>query len=246
MLVLWLIHFPLRNAAIVDAGWTGGIALCALIYAALGTGWPQRAWGIAILASIWAVRLGGYLLFTRVLGHPEEGRYVALRQKWKTNIGLKFLIFYQVQAITCGILSLPFLLAAANPEPSWGPFESAGIGLFWVGFLGETLADWQLLHFKKNPANRGKTCRAGLWNWSRHPNYFFESLVWLGFATYALGSPQGYWAFLSPAIILYLLFRVTGIPATEAQAVRTKGADYLEYQRTVSAFVPWPPKQRAS
>jgi steroid 5-alpha reductase family enzyme len=109
---------------------------------------------------------------------------------------------------------------------------------------GEALADFQLHRFKADPANRGKTCRAGLWNYSRHPNYFFEWLVWCAYALYACASPGGWAGLACPLLMFYFLFRVTGIPLTEAQAVKTKGEDYLDYQRTTSVFVPWFHKNR--
>jgi steroid 5-alpha reductase family enzyme len=81
-----------------------------------------------------------------------------------------------------------------------------------------------------------------LWRYSRHPNYFFEWLIWMAFTLFALSSPYGYLALVSPILILFFLFRVTGIPATEAQALRTKGDDYRQYQQTTSVFVPWFPR----
>lgn len=239
MLVLWLIHLRLNNAAIVDPGWAGGLALLGAIYAAVaGTG-TVRSWLIAGMALVWGLRLALYLLLTRVIGHPEEGRYVELRRQWGGNLPLKFLAFFQFQALLCVVLSAPFLLAALNPRPTLSLFEYAGVTLWLIAFLGECLADYQLHAFKSNPANRGKTCRAGLWNYSRHPNYFFEWLTWVAFAVFAMGSPYGYLGLVSPLLILFFLFRVTGIPATEAQALRTRGEDYRQYQQTTSAFVPW-------
>ena len=142
MLGLWLIHFPLRNAAIVDAGWSLGIPICAITYAWFGNGWPDRAWLLAGMTILWGLRLGGYLLFTRVFGYPEEGRYVALREKWKTNVSFKFLLFFEAQALLCGILSPPFFLAAVNPTPGFSAFEYAGAALWLIGWTGESLADW--------------------------------------------------------------------------------------------------------
>ena len=114
----------------------------------------------------------------------------------------------------------------------------------WVlAVAGESLADWQLAQFKRNPASRGRTCRAGLWRYSRHPNYFFEWLVWVAFALFAVSSPLGFLALACPAAMLYLLLQVTGIPATEAQAVLSRGDDYRNYQATTSMFVPWFPRQ---
>jgi steroid 5-alpha reductase family enzyme len=139
----------------------------------------------------------------------------------------------------CVVLSGPFLFPAMNPRPNLSWAEFVGCAVWLIGMIGEATADAQLNAFKKNPASHGKTCRAGLWNYSRHPNYFFEWVIWLGLAVFALGSPFGFIGLLSPALILYFLLRVTGIPATEAQALRTKGEDYKNYQRTTSAFVPW-------
>jgi steroid 5-alpha reductase family enzyme len=244
MLLLWLVHLATRNAGIVDFGWAFLLPTIALLYAFEGPGYPPRRWLLATLASVWGYRLAFYLLFTRVIGHPEEGRYVELRKSWKTNLPLKFLAFFQAQALLDVLLSLPFLLPALDPRPSLRWTEFAGAVLWLVAFSGEATADAQLHAFKANPANKGKTCRTGLWNYSRHPNYFFEWLIWVAFALYALESPWGWLAFLCPALMLYILFRVTGIPATEAQALRSRGEEYRRYQQTTSAFVPWPERHR--
>lgn len=242
MFVLWLIHLWMSNAAIVDVGWAGGLAVLGILYAEMGGGYKTRVILMAVMACVWGFRLAGYLLFTRVIGQPEEGRYVQLRKEWKTNVSAKFLGFYEFQALLCVLLSGPFLFSALNPRPRISGLEIAGCAIWFVGMLGEATADAQLNAFKKDKTNHGKTCRAGLWKYSRHPNYFFEWVIWMGFAVFALSSPYGFIGLLSPALILYFLLRVTGIPATEAQAVRSKGDDYREYQRTTSAFVPWFPK----
>ncbi len=243
MALLWLIHLPMRNAAIVDFGWGFLLATIAILYALAGTSYAPRRWLAAAMAAVWGYRLAFYLLFTRILGHPEEGRYVELRQSWKTNLALKFFIFFQAQALLDVVLSLPFLLVALDrrPAPAWSDF--AGAGIWAVAFAGETTADAQLTAFKSSPANKGKTCCAGLWKYSRHPNYFFEWLIWVAYAIYAIGAPWGWLGLASPALMLFFLFRVTGIPATEAQALRSRGEEYRRYQETTSAFVPWFPKQ---
>jgi steroid 5-alpha reductase family enzyme len=243
MFVLWLIHLPMRNAAIVDAGWAGGLAILGIFYAvSSGTPWPHRAL-IGVMAGVWGIRLGLYLLLTRVIGHPEEGRYQELRRKWVTNLPFKFLLFFESQAILDVILSVPFLLAVQNTSPELSPLEFAGAAIWFIAVIGEIASDAQLSSFKRNPANRGRTCNVGLWRYSRHPNYFFEWLVWMAFATVALAAPYGYLGLISPALILYFLLRVTGIPATEAQSLRSRGDEYRRYQQTTSAFVPWFPKE---
>jgi len=245
MLVLWLIHLRTGNAAIVDAGWAGGLALLGALYAVLGGGYWLRSAMIGSMAVIWGLRLAIYLFATRVLRHPEEGRYQELRRQWKTNIPFKFLLFFEFQAVLCVVLAVPFLKAARNPEPGIYALEWAAVALWIVAMAGEVAADTQLSRFKADRSNKGRTCQAGLWAYSRHPNYFFEWLIWVAFALFALGSPGGIWGLLSPALILYFVLRVTGIPATEAQAVRTRGEEYRRYQQTTSAFVPWFPKSIA-
>ncbi|HEV2110632.1 MAG TPA: DUF1295 domain-containing protein [Gammaproteobacteria bacterium] len=242
MFLLWLAHLPLRNAGIVDIGWVYAVALSALIFTLLGPGDPGRSLAAACMAGVWGLRLGTYLLF-RVFTHPEDARYAALRSEWGGNVALRFLGFFELQALLAVVFALPAFFAAMNPSPELGWPEYLGLALWVAGVAGEALADKQLKDFKANPANRGRICQAGLWNYSRHPNYFFEFLVWLGFAVFALGSPHGYIAFVCPALMLFFLFKVTGIPATEAQALRSKGEAYREYQRTTSAFVPWFPRK---
>jgi steroid 5-alpha reductase family enzyme len=239
MLLLWLIQLRTGNAAIVDAGWAGGLALLGVLYGWLGGGYFVRAAMVGGMSAIWGLRLAIHLLTSRIIGHPEEGRYQELRRQWKTNIPFKFLLFYEFQALLCVVLAIPYLLAARNPEPSISLLEWLGLGLWVLAMAGEALADAQLEGFKSNPANKGHTCQVGLWAYSRHPNYFFEWLIWMGFAFLALSSPYGYLGFVSPALILYFLLRVTGIPATEAQALRSRGEEYRRYQQSTSAFVPW-------
>lgn len=243
MAVLWVIHLLIRNAAIVDFGWSVGIALCALVYAVLGPGYQPRKWLFTTMVMLWGMRLAFYLLFTRVIGQPEEGRYQQIRKEWKTSIPLKFFFFFQFQALLGVVLSVPFLVAAVNPAPALHWLEYAGAAVWLIAFVGESAADAQLKAFKADSANKGKTCQVGLWHYSRHPNYFFEWLIWVAYALFASASPWGWLSWVCPAMMLYFLFKVTGIPATEAQALRSKGEEYRRYQKTTSAFIPWLPKK---
>jgi steroid 5-alpha reductase family enzyme len=239
MLALWVVHLLIRNAAIADAGWAAGLAILGIFYAWAGPGYPARKWAIATMAGFWGLRLSIYLLFSRVIGKPEEGRYLELRQDWRTHLSLRFLFFFEFQALLDVVLSLPFLLACLDTRAPLGFPEKLGAGIWLISMVGEALADYQLHQFKKNPANQGKTFRGGLWKYSRHPNYFFEWLIWVSYAIFALGSPSGWLGLISPALVMYFLLGATGIPATEAQALRTRGSEYRAYQRATSAFVPW-------
>jgi len=243
MALLWCWHLKLRNAAIVDSGWAFLVGGLAIFYAVLGNGWPPRRAAVAFMMGSWGARLTVYLLYDRVFGRPEDGRYAELRRKQGEGANAWFFWFFEAQALSAVFFSLPALLVAVNGGEAFSPFERIAAGLWIVAFTGEVTADRQLERFKADAANRGRTCQSGLWRYSRHPNYFFEWFMWVAYATFALGSPWGWIAWLCPAAMLLLLFKVTGIPATEAQAIRSRGDEYREYQRTTSAFVPWIPKR---
>jgi steroid 5-alpha reductase family enzyme len=238
MTLLWILHLRIRNAGVVDIGWAAGIGILAVLYAVLGSGDPTRRALAAVLGGGWSLRLASHLA-RRVFGEPEDGRYGAIREGWKTNITAKFLGFFLMQGALDVYLATPFLFAAINPKPGIGVFEIAGAVLWIVSIGGEGVADAQLKWFKAEPSSRGHVCEVGLWNYSRHPNYFFEWLVWCAFAMFALGSPHGWVALGCPALMLYFLLRVSGIPLTEAHSLKSRPVEYAEYQRTTSAFVPW-------
>jgi steroid 5-alpha reductase family enzyme len=242
MLLLWLFHLLIKNAAIVDAGWALGIAFCAGYFAFNGSGAFPRRLLIGTMVILWGLRLGLHLMLNRIIGQPEEGRYVELRRKWSPNPAWKFLLFYQVQAVSCVVLSIPFLVASLDYDPEINFVMKIAIVLWGIAVSGVTISDMQLNRFKSNKANAGKVCREGLWAWSRHPNYFFEWLVWLSFGLFSLLSPWGFLGMIAPGLILHFVLNVTGIPPTEEQAVRSKGEEYLKYQREVSPFIPMPPK----
>jgi steroid 5-alpha reductase family enzyme len=244
MTALWLLGIRNRNFSYVDVGWSANFALLAVLYAAVGGGWPTRSWVIAAMFSLWSLRLAGHLA-KRIAGQPEEGRYVELRRKWGAaggNLNWKFFLFFQFQAVLNVVLALPLLIACINPEPRLHLLELIGVIVWLCGLIGESIADGQLAAFKRDPANRGKVCAVGLWRYSRHPNYFFEWLIWVAYAVFALASPGGWLALAMPALMLHFLINVTGVRATEDQALRSKGEQYREYQRRTSMFVPLPPR----
>ena len=245
MTVLWLVQRRTGNAGIVDVGWTAGIGLLGLFFAATSGGFPPRRVLVAALIGIWSARLAFYLLRDRVVGRPEEGRYRTLREKWGSAVERKLFVFFQIQALAALFFALPILVIAHHPVDRWTAWDLAGV-LIWCISVGNTiLADRQLARFKRNPQNRGKTCREGWWRYSRHPNYFFEWLHWWSYVALAVGATYWWATLLAPAAMLYFLLRVTGIPPTEAQALASRGDDYRRYQQTTNAFVPWFPKKEA-
>jgi steroid 5-alpha reductase family enzyme len=234
----------INNYGIVDIAWSYSFALLALIYALLGPGWPIRRALIAALVTMWSLRLGTHLLVRIARKHPEEdGRYGQLRRDWAGSFNLKMAGFFQMQAASVVLLGIPFLAICTNPAPALARLEGCAAALWLVAISGEALADAQLARFKRGAGNKGAVCDVGLWRYSRHPNYFFEWLIWVSYFLFACASPWGWIGIISPACILYLLLRVTGIPLTEEQSIRSKGEAYRQYQKRTSAFVPLPSRQ---
>jgi steroid 5-alpha reductase family enzyme len=240
-LVLWLVQQRTKNAGIVDVGWALSFAPIAALFAVRSTS-CACGWAVpATLVAIWSLRLGGYLLLRGAASPPEEGRYVTLRATWGARASRNFFVFFQAQAALTALLSSAFVVPfLAEPDAMWP--RAAGASLTIIGIAGEAIADAQLRRFKRE--HPGEVCDRGLWGWSRHPNYFFEWCVWLGYAVYGLA--YGSWGLIAlapQAIILASIFGVTGIPPTENQAIRNRGDAYRNYQERVSKFVPMPPKR---
>jgi steroid 5-alpha reductase family enzyme len=245
MILVWIWARKIKNAGVVDIFWAFNFPLIVAILSIFGNGYQPRKLLICLLVIIWGVRLGAYL-FIRVGSHlsEEEGRYKQLRLEWAPVADAKFFGFFQMQAFSNVFLSIPFFLICLNPNPAMSLLEYAATALWALCLIGEALADSQLKHFKKDPASKGKVCDRGLWNYSRHPNYFFEWGIWMAYFLFACASPWGWISVICPASILFLILKVTGIPLTEEQSIRSKGDAYREYQRTTSAFVPWFKKTR--
>jgi steroid 5-alpha reductase family enzyme len=253
----WVGAWKIDNWSIVDTVWSYGFAILVTLPFAVGaaaSGWtslPDR-WAddpllwLSAAMIIWSLRLGTYLAIRtfRHLGE-EDGRYLRMRETHGKRMPWRMVIFYFQQALALTFLMLPFYAAGSDAEGQRaGAVHWAGLALFLGGLTFESVGDAQLARFKADPANRGKVCEVGLWAWTRHPNYFGEFLIWLGFALLSftpnlLGIP----GLLCAGVILYLVTNVTGIPLTEAQLERSKGEAYRAYQGRVPAFWPRPPRR---
>ncbi|MBI1770429.1 MAG: DUF1295 domain-containing protein [Bacteroidetes bacterium] len=237
----WLIQLKTKNAAIVDSVWAASFPILALIYFLQSSSSAFRNVMFLSMVLVWGMRLASYLL-VRALSHAEDIRYTALRKKWGNLQNILMLRFFYFQAILALILSLPFALILISPTSDLIFIEWIGIAIWIIGVVGESIADAQLKKFKSNSENQDKICEVGLWNYSRHPNYFFEWLVWTSYFMFALGSPWGWLSIISPLLILYFLLKVTGIPNTEEQMIKSRGQTFIEYQKTTSVFIPLPKK----
>ena len=241
-LALWFVQERTRNAGIVDVGWAASFTAVAALFGVTADTSRASFLPIGLVVVLWSTRLASYLVTRGAATGAEEGRYVTLRQRWALRATKRFFVFFQAQAALAALLSIAFVVPFVTEPWDNGALRVVGVVIALGAVVGETLADAQLARWKREPANRGKVCDVGLWSYSRHPNYFFEWCVWLGFAIYGLAFAGGWIAFVGQGIILASIFGVTGIPPTERQAIQSKGEAYRQYQRRVSKFVPMPPK----
>ncbi|HSD88353.1 MAG TPA: DUF1295 domain-containing protein [Kofleriaceae bacterium] len=240
---LWLIAQRTKNAGIVDVGWAATFTGTVVVFAVQPLT-PRGDWlPIAIIVVAWSVRLSGYLVSRGAATGPEEGRYVELRRRWADRASRRFFVFFQAQAALTAVLSSAFVVPFVATPWDGGAVRIAGAALSVIGVIGETVADAQLARFRRK-ANQGTVCDVGLWAYSRHPNYFFEWCVWVGYAAYGIAFwPYGAIALIPQALLLGSILFVTGIPPTEAQSIRSRSDAYRAYQQRVSKFVPLPPKR---
>ena len=242
--MLWVVQKKIRNAAIGDVGWCVGLILTVLWYATQASGSFERIFLPVMLVTLYAGRLGLYILFNRVIGKEEDARYQRLRQEWGESESAKMLAYFLLQALAVAAFSLPFLVLMWNPRPPSALVELIGLLIWGVAVAGEARADRQLAYFRVDPRNRGRVCREGLWNYSRHPNYFFEWLHWCSYVVMTLGAPGWVFTWIGPIGMGLALFKISGIPRAEVQALSNRGAEYEAYQATTNAFFPWFPRPK--
>lgn len=250
MVVGWACQRAWNNGGWTDAFWSFsvGIVGVAASLAPVGAmaGPSLRQILVAALVGGWSLRLGLHIA-ARAGEGPEDARYAALRTEWGAAFQTRMFSFLQTQAAAGAFLVVTVALAAHNPSPDLRVADLAAAALFALSVAGAGAADNQLAAFRRDPANRGKVCEAGLWALSRHPNYFFEWLGWTAYAVIAIDVSGGYgigWLSVTgPAFIYYLLRHVSGVPLLEAAMLRSRGAAYEDYQARVSAFFPWPSRR---
>jgi steroid 5-alpha reductase family enzyme len=240
MTLLFCLAMVLKNNSIVDVGWGLGFVLVAGLSAVRKPGFEPRHALITALVLVWGIRLAAHI-FRRNRKRGEDFRYAAWRESWGRGFVLRsYFQIFMLQGLFLVLISAPLpWINGASGRPL-GPWDVAG-GLLWLmGFLFEAVGDAQLARFKKDPANKGKLIRTGLWNYSRHPNYFGEALMWWGIYMIALAVPGGGILVFSPLTITLLLRFVSGVPLLEKR-YRDR-AEFQEYARRTNAFIPWFPR----
>jgi steroid 5-alpha reductase family enzyme len=240
----WVVGDRSGRSGQVDAIWTFATGAACLAAIWLGANQPARAGLAAVYLAIWSIRLGSYLW--KRAEHGEDPRYAALKQQWGDKARSRLFLFLQIQAVSSWPLAISAYVAAASPRPAPDLADLAAVLVFAAALGGEAVADRQMAAFKADPANKGGVCERGLWGWSRHPNYFFEWLGWLGLPLLAMGLnyPWGWLAWLAPAWMFVLLRYVSGVPPLEESMRRSRGAKFEDYAARVNAFWPAPPRSR--
>jgi len=240
--LLWLLSLRLKDASIVDLWWGLGFVVVAWTTRAQLGAPSAESIVLPIAATLWGVRLSVYLS-ARNIGHGEDKRYQDMRARrpekfWWWSYFWVFLF----QGTLCVVFSLPLQLGQIAPRASGlSIVEVIGLAIFAAGFIFESVADYQLAHFKRDPANKGKVMDAGLWRYTRHPNYFGETVLWWGLGLASLAAPEAAWGLIGPALLTFFLLRVSGVSLLEETIVVRRPA-YADYIRRTNTFIPGPPK----
>lgn len=238
--LVWAWSVAKRDASVVDVFWgLGFVATAWAWHTARGSDHP-RAWLVLAMVTLWGVRLAVHI-GRRNHGRGEDPRYAAMRARSPRTFAWTSLVtVFALQAALLVVIALPVWAALQPVAPPLGPRDAVGVLVWWTGLLVEAVGDAQLAAFKAEPANRGRVMDRGLWSWTRHPNYFGESLLWWGVGIVALTSPAMAWTLAGPALLTFLLLRVSGVSLLERQM--SERAGWREYAARTSAFVPWPPR----
>jgi steroid 5-alpha reductase family enzyme len=242
MVAGWVVSLLYRNVTVVDSLWGPGFVLIAWLTFAFSDGYSGRRRLIAVLVTVWGLRLCAHLSM-RNWGKGEDPRYGDWRRKggdkfWITSLLKVFIL----QAVFLWVISLVVQIGQLAPAPArytW--LDGLGLVVWAAGFFFESVADWQLAQFKRDPRNQGQVMNRGLWAYSRHPNYFGEFLVWWGLFLITLATPGSWWTAVSPVVITAVLLKMTGIPLMEKTIVETRPG-YREYIQRTNAFFPWIPR----
>jgi steroid 5-alpha reductase family enzyme len=240
---IWLLSLLLRDSSIIDIFWGLGFAVLAWVLAAF---WPRplpsRVWLLIALVTVWGLRLSLHIL-GRNRGKGEDFRYRTWREEagsawwWRSYVRV-----FLLQGVVMWLVAAPIVaVSGSRSQPPLGWLDIVAVSVWSVGFVFESVGDWQLVRFRSDPANKGRLMTRGLWRYTRHPNYFGDSAVWWGH--YLVAAAAGaWWTGFSPILMTFLLVRVSGVSLLESSLRETKPG-YREYIQSTSAFFPRPPRR---
>jgi len=240
--LVWVLSVLLRDASIADVCWGSGFVLLTWLYCFLSPTLTPRSWLVSALITLWGARLALHI-FRRNRGKGEDPRYRAMRAAHARGFWWRslFTVFW-LQGTILWFVALPLLVAVRAARPA-GLVAVDGLGalLFAVGFSFEVVGDYQLERFKAEPSNRGHVLDRGLWRYTRHPNYFGDATLWWGLYASAAATPGGWLTALSPALMTFLLMRVSGVTLLEG-GLKASKPGYDAYITRTPAFFPWFPR----
>ncbi len=238
MNIVFLIALKNKNNGLVDVGWGFGFVMISIFSLLFNIDNSLFIKVIpTILVMLWGLRLS-YYLFKRNYKKEEDYRYKDMRQRWgkKVNINAYFKVF-MLQGLLMSIISLPIIFFNSSGIEKLNILNIIGVIVWVIGYIFEVVGDYQLKNFIKDQNNKGKIMTSGLWKYTRHPNYFGESLMWWGIFLITINSSLGYYGVVSPTLITFLLVFVSGIPLLEKKYENNK--EFQEYARKTSKFIPW-------
>lgn len=231
-----------RLSGFIDGIWSLATGVAALVLILMvGDEHGVRAGLVAVLVTVWSVRLGRHLV-TRTLGsRSDDPRYADLRREWGEAAPRRMFLFLETQGLAGWLLAISAAAAATRSGPL-GWQDALGVGIAVIALFGERQADRTLTAFRRE--RPGEVCDVGLWGWTRHPNYFFEWLFWVGLAVIGLAGLDiaSALSLVAPAVMYLLLVHVSGIPPLERHMLKSRGAAFAAYQQRVSPFFPRPPR----
>ena len=239
--LFFLVAQLIRNNSIVDMGWGAGFVVVALATLIIQGAYVERNLLLVLLVTIWGVRLTYYIL-RRNWGKPEDFRYARWRREWGSWVVPRaFFQVFTLQGLLMLVIGYPIILVNANPQPGLVFTDYLGLLVWITGFYFESVGDKQMAEFKKDPANKGRIIKSGLWRYSRHPNYFGEATMWWGIFLLSLAVPLGWSGIISPVVITLLLLYVSGVPMLEKKY--KDNPEFQEYAKKTNRFFPWFPKE---
>ncbi|WP_018175497.1 MULTISPECIES: DUF1295 domain-containing protein [unclassified Thioalkalivibrio] len=239
MTLVWAGSVWRHDASLVDRFWGLGFVVVTLVWWGLA-GWPSQGLWIAIPVLVWGLRLSLFITW-RNWGHGEDGRYTDMREGLSDRAfaARSLVTIFWLQGALVAVIGLP-MLAVTNAASIWWPLAALGASVWVLGTLYESVADAQMARFRGDPARQGKVMDQGLWRYSRHPNYFGEIVVWVGYGLLALAA-GGWWAVPSAILMIVLILRVSGVTLLEKR-LHASRPGYADYARRTNTLIPGPPR----
>lgn len=227
---------------IADVAWGLGFVLLAWVSYFIYTDSGIGGLLVGTLVSIWGLRLTWHI-YTRNKSKGEDYRYLAWRKKWGKWFYLRsYAKIYLLQGALLFLIILPVLLTNRSAGQAFGFLDGVGVAVWLIGFFFESVGDAQLAKFISNPINNGKLMQSGLWQYTRHPNYFGEVTQWWGIWLIALSVPYGLFGIIGPITITILILKVSGIPMLEKKMA--ENPEFALYKKRVSVFFPMSPNTK--